>query len=53
MISILHLFWIVPLSMGIGAAVFLCVCLAFAFFDKQDEQVDRKEIIDAAFSLDF
>ena len=39
-ITILHLFWIIPLSMAIGAMILLCCCMILALREKREDQKD-------------
>ena len=45
MISIIHLFWIIPLSMSVGAMALLCVSIVFMMVDKRQEQKELEEFI--------
>jgi hypothetical protein len=47
LIDILHLYWIVPLSMCVGAITILCIFLMLALAIKRDEQIERERAIAA------
>ena len=37
-INALHLLWIIPLSMAVGAMILLCCCMIFALIEKREER---------------